>query len=164
MPGWMGGSVESGSPRLIRQLRQRVLSYRGTYADDEEILITLGAQNALCIVSMVLANRNRPIAIEDPGFHGARNAFHLAGHDLVGVPLDRDGLVPSAVPAGAQLVFTTPNHQFPVDRRCANRGEASGQKVTISTSIFRIQGRDRKASTTRIDTSPARRQDRAGCR
>ena len=113
MPGWVGDSVESDSPRLIQQLRQRVLSYRGIYADDEEILITLGAQNALCIVSMVLASRNRPIAIEDPGFHGARNAFHLAGHDLVGVPLDRDGLIPSAVPAGTQLVFTTPSHQFP---------------------------------------------------
>ena len=113
MPVWVGDSVESDSPRLVQQLRQRVLSYRGIYADDEEILVTLGAQNALCIVSMVLANRNRPIAIEDPGFHGARNAFHIAGHELVGVPVDRDGLIPSAIPAGSQLVFTTPSHQFP---------------------------------------------------
>ena len=113
MPVWVGDSVESDSPRLVQQLRQRVLSYRGIYADDDEILVTLGAQNALCIVSMVLANRNRPIAIEDPGFHGARNAFHVAGHELVGVPVDADGLVPSAVPAGSQLVFTTPSHQFP---------------------------------------------------
>lgn len=113
MPVWVGDSVESDSPRLVQQLRQRVLSYRGIYADDDEILVTLGAQNALCIVSMVLASRNRPIAIEDPGFHGARNAFHLAGHELVGVPVDRDGLIPSAIPAGSQLAFTTPSHQFP---------------------------------------------------
>lgn len=113
MPVWVGDSVESDSPRLVQQLRQRVLSYRGIYADTEEILVTLGAQNALCIVSMVLANRNRPIAIEDPGFHGARNAFHIAGHELVGVPVDREGLIPSAIPAGSQLVFTTPSHQFP---------------------------------------------------
>ena len=113
MPVWLGDSVESDSPRLVQQLRQRVLSYRGIYADDSEILVTLGAQNALCIVSMVLAHRNRPIAIEDPGFHGARNAFHVAGHELVGVPVDREGLVPSAIPAGSQMVFTTPSHQFP---------------------------------------------------
>jgi len=113
MPVWVGDSVESDSPRLVQQLRQRVLSYRGIYADDDEILVTLGAQNALCIVSLVLANRNRPIAIEDPGFHGARNAFRLAGHELVGVPVDRGGLIPSAIPAGSQLVFTTPSHQFP---------------------------------------------------
>ena len=113
MPVWLGDSVESDSPRLVQQLRQRVLSYRGIYADAEEILVTLGAQNALCIISMVLANRNRPIAIEDPGFHGARNAFHIAGHELVGVPVDREGLIPSAIPDGSQLVFTTPSHQFP---------------------------------------------------
>lgn len=113
MPVWVGDSVESDSPRLVQQLRQRVLSYRGIYADDEEILVTLGAQNALCIVSMVLASRKRPIAIEDPGFHGARNAFHIAGHELVGVPVDHEGLIPSAIPAGSQLVFTTPSHQFP---------------------------------------------------
>ena len=113
MPVWVGDSVESDSPRLVQQLRQRVLSYRGIYADAEEILVTLGAQNALCIISMVLANRNRPIAIEDPGFHGARNAFHIAGHELVGVPVDREGLIPSAIPADSQLVFTTPSHQFP---------------------------------------------------
>ena len=113
MPVWIGDSVESDSPRLVQQLRQRVLSYRGIYADDEEILVTLGAQNALCIVSMVLANRNRPIAIEDPGFHGARNAFRIAGHELVGVSVDRDGLIPSAIPTGSQLVFATPSHQFP---------------------------------------------------
>ncbi|MCY4286750.1 MAG: PLP-dependent aminotransferase family protein [Thiotrichales bacterium] len=113
IPVWVGDSVESDSPRLVQQLRQRVLSYRGIYADDDEILVTLGAQNALCIISMVLANRNRPIAIEDPGFHGARNAFRLAGHKVVGVPVDRDGLIPSAIPAGSQLVFTTPSHQFP---------------------------------------------------
>jgi len=113
IPVWVGDSVESDSPRLVQQLRQRVLSYRGIYADDDEILVTLGAQNALCIISMVLANRNRPIAIEDPGFHGARNAFRLAGHKVVGVPVDRDGLIPSAIPAGSQLVFATPSHQFP---------------------------------------------------
>ena len=113
MPVWMGDSVESDSPQLIQQLRQRLLSYRGIYADDDEILITLGAQNALCIICMLLANRGSPIAIEDPGFHGARNAFHIAGHEMVGVPVDQHGLIPSAVPSDCQLVFTTPSHQFP---------------------------------------------------
>lgn len=110
---WMGDSVESDNPQLIQQLRQRLLSYRGIYADDDDILITLGAQNALCIVSMLLAQRDKTIAVEDPGFHGARNAFHVAGHKLAGVPVDQEGLIPSAIPAGCQLVFTTPSHQFP---------------------------------------------------
>ncbi len=113
MPVWTGDAVETDSPRLIEQLRQRLLSYRGIYAGDDEILITLGAQNALFIVSTLFARINKPIAVEDPGFQGARNAFHLTGHSLLPVPVDHEGLIPSEIPTDCQLVFTTPSHQFP---------------------------------------------------
>jgi len=113
MPEWMSDSVESDSPRLIQQLQQRLLSYRGIYADDNEILITLGAQNALFIVGMLLAPLNRLIAVENPTYHGVRNAFTLTGNTIAGVPVDKDGLIPSRIPTGSQLVFTTPSHQFP---------------------------------------------------
>ena len=92
---WTGDSVESDSPQLIQQLRQRLLGYRGIHARDDEILITLGAQNALFIVSLLFPRDGRRIAVEDPGFQGARNAFLLAGHELVGVPVDREGNTPS---------------------------------------------------------------------
>jgi len=110
---WTGDSIESDSPQLIQQLRQRLLGYRGIHARDDEILITLGAQNALFIVSLLFPRNGRPIAVEDPGFQGARNAFLLAGHELVGVPVDREGLIVSQIPPSCQLVFTTPSHQFP---------------------------------------------------
>ncbi|MFT5508965.1 MAG: GntR family transcriptional regulator/MocR family aminotransferase [Hyphomicrobiaceae bacterium] len=113
MAFWTGDSVETDSPQLIQQLRQRLLGYRGIHARDDEILITLGAQNALFIVSLLFPRDGGPIAVEDPGFQGARNAFLLAGHDLVGVPVDREGIIASQIPANCQLVFTTPSHQFP---------------------------------------------------
>jgi GntR family transcriptional regulator/MocR family aminotransferase len=113
MPVWASDSVESDSPHLIQQLRQRLLNTRGIYAEDDEILITLGSQNALFILGTIFSRSNKPIALEDPGFFGARNAFRLAGSELIGVPIDGDGLVPSCIPTGCQLVFTTPSHQFP---------------------------------------------------
>lgn len=113
MPSWASDSVESDSPQLIQQLRQRLLNTRGIYADDDEILITLGSQNALYILGRIFAQTGKPIALEDPGFFGARNAFRLAGSELIGVAIDSDGIIPSAIPTGCQLVFTTPSHQFP---------------------------------------------------
>ncbi|MGC3940696.1 PLP-dependent aminotransferase family protein [Roseobacter sp. EG26] len=113
MPVWASDSVESDSPQLIQQLRQRLLNTRGIYADDDEILVTLGSQNALYILGTIFAQSGKPIALEDPGFFGARNAFRLAGSELIGVAIDGDGIIPSAIPAGCQLVFTTPSHQFP---------------------------------------------------
>ncbi|MEP3278248.1 MAG: PLP-dependent aminotransferase family protein [Stappiaceae bacterium] len=113
MPVWASDSVESDSPQLVQQLRQRLLNTRGIYAEDDEILITLGSQNALYILGTIFSHSGKPVALEDPGFFGARNAFRLAGTELIGVPIDADGLVPSAIPKRCQLVFTTPSHQFP---------------------------------------------------
>ena len=64
---WTGDSVESDSPYLIEQLRQRLLSSRGIVARSDEILITLGAQNALSVLGTLFAQFDRPIAVEDPG-------------------------------------------------------------------------------------------------
>jgi len=113
IPLLMGDSVESDSPNLIEQLRQRLLATRGIFANPDEILITLGAQNALYVLGMVFAQFNLPIAMENPGFLGGFNAFKMAGNDLVGVPVDLDGLIPSAIPDRVKMVFTTPSHQFP---------------------------------------------------
>lgn len=113
MPVWASDSVESDSPQLIQQLRQRLLNVRGIYAEEDEILITLGSQNALFILGSIFAHTGKPVALEDPGFFGARNAFRMAGSELVGVPIDSDGIIPSAIPSDCQLVFTTPSHQFP---------------------------------------------------
>ena len=113
MPLWASDRVESDSPELIQQLRQRLLNTRGIYAEDDEILKTLGAQNALFILGTIFATSGKPFALEDPGFFGARNAFRLSGNQLVGVPIDGDGLIPGAIPDRCQLVFTTPSHQFP---------------------------------------------------
>lgn len=113
MPFWTGDSIESDSRHLVEQLCQRLLTYRGIHARADEILITLGAQNALFLISLLFARRKEPVAFENPSFQGARNAFVLGGHRLVGVPVDEQGIITSAIPPGCQLVFTTPGHQFP---------------------------------------------------
>ena len=110
---WTGDSVESDSPYLIEQLRHRLLSSRGIVADHDEILITLGAQNALAVLGTLFAQFGQPIAVEDPGFFGAFNAFKMAGNQLIGVPIDHEGIIPAKIPGNVQLVFTTPSHQFP---------------------------------------------------
>ena len=112
MSAWRDDAVESDSPQLSQHLRQRLLSSRGIYAKEDEVLITLGAQNALFIIGATFSHRDKPIAIEDPGYPYGRNAFQLTGNQLAGVPVDDEGLVVSAIP-DCKLVFTTPSHQFP---------------------------------------------------
>ena len=77
MPLWANDSVESDSPQLVQQLRQRLLNTRGIYADEDEILITLGSQNALYILGTIFAQYQKPVALEDPGFLGRATRFAL---------------------------------------------------------------------------------------
>ena len=110
---WRDDSVESDSQQLSQQLRQRLLSSRGIYANEDEVLITLGSQNALFIIGAAFAHKNKPIAVEDPGYHYGRNALQLTGNQLIGVSIDDEGLIVPKIPNDCQLVFTTPSHQFP---------------------------------------------------
>jgi GntR family transcriptional regulator/MocR family aminotransferase len=53
------------------------------------------------------------VAVEDPGYGAVRRLFETHRADVRGVPVDREGLVVDALPAGARLVYVTPAHQFP---------------------------------------------------
>lgn len=110
---WIRDSVDTDSSNLISQIRKRLLTSRGIVASEDEIMITTGSQGGLAILSAVFAKQTGRIAIEEPGYFGARDAFHLFGNQLIGIPVDPDGLNPQTIPPDTKLVFTTPAHQFP---------------------------------------------------
>ena len=137
LSNWTNDAVESDSSQLVQQLRQRLLNTRGIYADENEILVTLGSQNALFILGSIFSQQPGSVGIEDPGFFGARNAFRMAGLNMIGLPIDEQGLVPTAIPKDCNLVFTTPSHQFPTmvtmseQRRIELLEEAINKKFII---------------------------------
>ncbi|MEP2677652.1 MULTISPECIES: PLP-dependent aminotransferase family protein [Roseobacteraceae] len=121
--GWSRDAGGADSPYLIKQLQQRLLGYRGINAGTDEILITSGAQNAISILATLNAYVGRSVALEDPCYPEARNAFEIAGNQMHFIPVDQSGLEVDKIPKGVGLVYTTPSHQFPttvtmpVDRR-----------------------------------------------
>ena len=110
---WIRDSIDTDSRHLISQIRKRLLTSRGILASEDEIMITTGSQGGLAILAAIFAKKSGRVAIENPGYFGARDAFQLFGNDMVGVPIDADGLDPSAIPDDTKLIFTTPAHQFP---------------------------------------------------
>lgn len=113
LPIWTSEAVEIDCPDLILQLRQRLLHYRGISASEDEILVTVGAQHALCVISTLFADDKRPIAFENPGYQEARHLFNLQRNNLKPVPVDAHGLIPDELPDEFKLVYTTPGCQFP---------------------------------------------------
>ena len=76
---WTNDTWAHDDPLLVEQIRRRILPRRGIMASDDEILITLGAQNALYLLTSLL------VGPDNAGCHGraglSRRAQHLPAED-----------------------------------------------------------------------------------
>ncbi|TVQ53401.1 MAG: PLP-dependent aminotransferase family protein [Rhodobacteraceae bacterium] len=106
-------SFERDDPLLVEFLARHTLPRRGVLAGDKEILITLGAQNALWLAAQTLLNQRRAAAVEDPGYPGLRDILRQTRCRLSAVPVGPEGLDPAALPEGLDVVFVTPSHHCP---------------------------------------------------
>lgn len=105
--------VDRDDPQLLEFIARNTLPRRGILANPDEILITVGAQNALWLTAQVLLTQRRTAAHEDPCYPGLRSILHQSRCHRVEVPVDADGLPPDLIPPETDVVFTTPSHQCP---------------------------------------------------
>jgi len=105
--------AERDDPELINFIARHTLPRRGILARPEQILVTVGAQNALWIVAHILLGEGRKVAFEDPGYPGLRDILRHSGATQTPIPVDEDGLPPDLLPHDTDVVFTTPSHQCP---------------------------------------------------
>ena len=116
---------DQDDPRLVEFVARHTLPRRGILARPEEILVTMGAQNALWLTAQVLLTQRRTAVAEDPCYPALRDILTQTRCHLAPVKVDRDGLPPERLPDRADLIFTTPSHQsptnatMPLDRRQA---------------------------------------------
>ncbi|AKI02852.1 transcriptional regulator, GntR family [Hoeflea sp. IMCC20628] len=108
-------SFERDDPELVKYIALNTLPRRGIQAKPEQILITMGAQNALWLCAQVLLNQRRTAAMENPGYSGLRVALNLARCTVASVPVDDCGMVLDALPVETDVVFTTPSHHCPTN-------------------------------------------------
>ena len=110
---WTNDTWAHDDPLLVEQIRRRILPRRGIMANDDEILVTLGAQNALYLLTTLLVSPSTRVGMEEPGYPDVRNIFRLATPQVALLPMDERGLAASDEFNACDLVFTTPSHQFP---------------------------------------------------
>ncbi|MBO9399680.1 PLP-dependent aminotransferase family protein [Shimia sp. R9_3] len=104
---------DQDDPELVEFIARNTLPRRGIIARPEEILITLGAQNALWIAAQILLTQRRMAAIENPCYHALRDILNQSRCHVAPINVDKDGLDPSLIQAEADVIFTTPSHQCP---------------------------------------------------
>ncbi|MCW2309913.1 MocR-like pyridoxine biosynthesis transcription factor PdxR [Rhodobium gokarnense] len=110
---WADDLRDLDDPMLVEQIRKRILPRRGILADDEEILVTLGAQNALFLLATLLMSRDTRVGMEEPGYPDARNIIRIHSDRMVPIPVDNEGIQVGPEVKACDVVFVTPSHQFP---------------------------------------------------
>lgn len=110
---WTEDRFAADDPLLVEEIARRILPLRGISAEPDEILVTLGAQNALYLIAAMLVRRDTVVALEEPGYPDLRNICALRTDQIRSLPVGPQGVQFDGRLDGVNLVFTTPSHQFP---------------------------------------------------
>ena len=104
----------AGHLGLRQAIARHVGTARGVSTTAEDVVVTNATQQAVDVVARVLLAPGARVAVEDPGYRPPRRLLASLGARVTGVPVDDQGLVVDAIPAGTRLVYVTPSHQFPL--------------------------------------------------
>ena len=87
--------------------------------DDDDLIIVSGAQQVMDLSAKTFLNENDILICEAPSFVGALNTFKSYNTNLVGVPVEKDGMNMTELDKAlqnnknAKLIYTIPNFQNP---------------------------------------------------
>jgi 2-aminoadipate transaminase len=111
-----------GDP-LLRELICEVMALEGVHASPEDVVVTVGSQQALDLVTRVFIDPGDVVLAEAPSYVGALGTFAAYQADVVHVTMDDDGLVPDALREAigaversgrrAKFLYTVPNFHNP---------------------------------------------------
>jgi GntR family transcriptional regulator / MocR family aminotransferase len=108
-----------GDPAGSAPLRAAIADYlrtaRSVQCEADQVLIVSGSQMALQVCALALLGRGSTVAIEEPGYPGARDALRRNGARLLPVRVDDEGIDVHALAAKrVRAVYVTPSHQYPL--------------------------------------------------
>ncbi len=114
-------ALDYGEPNGHGPLREtitHILASQGLQTRSENVLITAGSQQALSLVSQLLLKPGDVILVESPTYSGALDLFRALNFEVVGIPMDSQGMQVEALEKLLQqhhpkLIYTIPNFHNP---------------------------------------------------
>ena len=119
-------ALQYGSGQGILALREQicqVMALEGIQAHPDDVVVTVGSQMALDLVTRIFCDPGDVILAEAPSYVGALGTFAAYQAQVVHVAMDEDGLIPEALTAAIEscraagrrikLLYTIPNFHNP---------------------------------------------------
>lgn len=108
-----------GDPAGDLQLRELIAHYlhnsRGITCDPSQILVTLGAQQAIMIATGITTSPGESVVIENPCYWAAAGVFSCLGLKINPVNVDDEGMLTAQLAghSDARLAYVSPSCQYP---------------------------------------------------
>ena len=112
-------SVTEGYTPLRQHLKEYMARKHHVGGEDDDVLITSGAQQVMDLLTKTLLNEGDTVLCEAPSFIGSLNTFRSFRARLVGIPMEDDGLDIAALEQALdtekniKYLYTIPNFQNP---------------------------------------------------
>ena len=107
----------------LREKICEVMSLEGIRAHPDDVVVTVGSQQALDLITRIFVDPGDVILAEAPSYVGALGAFAAYQAHVVHVAMDDEGLIPEALEESIQrlnaagrrikFLYTVPNYQNP---------------------------------------------------
>jgi GntR family transcriptional regulator/MocR family aminotransferase len=117
-------SADYGDPAGDSELRAQIALYlgrtRAMRVHPDQVTVTAGARRAIERIAELSLRAGDCVAVEEPGYPGAAEAFRRRGARLVPIPVDEDGLKTDRLTTekrAIRLIHVTPSHQYPLGAR-----------------------------------------------
>ena len=105
---------KQGELSLRKELAFYIRNARGVRCSPEQIILTSGTQMSLDLICKLLKDDYKSVAVEDPGYIGARDIFKSNEYELIPIGLDLAGMeIVKLEESSSNLALVTPSHQFP---------------------------------------------------
>lgn len=111
--------VSEGYGPLVAKLTELAKSRYGVGNDNDALIVVSGAQQVMSLTSQCFINHGDGVICEEPSFIGSLNCFRSYGANLIGVPVESDGINLAALEEKLQteknikFIYTIPNFQNP---------------------------------------------------
>ena len=112
-PAWSTDFSESDDPRLIHEVRTKILPRRGIDAREDELLITEGWKQGLDLVAQLFVDARSRIAVEEPGLPEVREVLRRQRAGVIAQPIDPDGIIVDGRLEGCNMMVVTPRRHAP---------------------------------------------------
>lgn len=109
--GYPGASA--GHEALRAEIAAYIARSRAVRCTPDQVIVVNGSQQALDLCARLLLDAGDEVAVEHPGYPGARELFTAHGARLRAARITDEGMVIAGLTKRTRLVYVTPSRQFP---------------------------------------------------